>query len=106
MTSSAEFAITKLNSNDFDEWAALFRGYIDFYETTIPEDQYRKTFDRILDPNSDLYALVMRQKQQESENGKMIAIAHFFPSTDSMEREENHASQWYALIDCRALING
>ncbi|KAJ5590052.1 acyl-CoA N-acyltransferase [Penicillium hetheringtonii] len=79
MTSSAEFAITKLNSNDFDEWAALFRGYIDFYETTIPEDQYRKTFDRILDPNSDLYALVMRQKQQESENGKMIAIAHFFP---------------------------
>ena len=79
MTSSAEFAITKLNSNDFDEWAALFRGYIVFYETTIPEDQYRKTFDRILDPNSDLYALVMRQKQQESENGKMIAIAHFFP---------------------------
>ena len=79
MISSVEFAITKLNSNDFNEWATLFRSYIDFYETTIPEDQYRKTFDRILDPNSDLYALVMRQKQQSSENGKMIAIAHYFP---------------------------
>ncbi|CAI7620772.1 unnamed protein product [Penicillium pancosmium] len=79
MASSEEYKITKLNSNDFDEWSTLFRGYIDFYETTIPEEQYRKTFDRILDTNSDLYALVMRQQQGESGDGKMIAIAHFFP---------------------------
>lgn len=79
MASSDEFKITNLNGNDFDEWATLFRGYIDFYETTIPEEQYRKTFDRILDSNSDLYALVMRQQQAGSGNGKMIAIAHFFP---------------------------
>lgn len=79
MASSEEFKITKLDSNDFDEWAALFRGYIDFYETKIPDEQYRKTFDRILDSDSDLYALVMRQQQPESANGKMIAIAHFFP---------------------------
>ncbi|KAJ5387372.1 acyl-CoA N-acyltransferase [Penicillium cosmopolitanum] len=79
MASSEEYKITKLNSNDFDEWATLFRAYIDFYQTTIPDEQYRKTFDRILDTNSDLYALVMRQQQGESGDGKMIAIAHFFP---------------------------
>lgn len=79
MASSEEYKITKLNSNDFDEWATLFRAYIDFYETTIPDEQYRKTFDRILDTNSDLYALVMRQQQGESGDGKLIAIAHFFP---------------------------
>lgn len=79
MASSEEYKITKLHSDDFDEWAALFRAYIDFYETTIPKEQYRKTFDRILDSKSDLQALIMRQQQGESGNGEMIAIAHFFP---------------------------
>ncbi|CAI7565642.1 unnamed protein product [Penicillium manginii] len=79
MASSEEYKITKLNSNDFNEWAALFRAYIDFYETTIPEEQYRKTFERIIDTKSDLYGLAMRRQQDGSSDGKMIAIAHFFP---------------------------
>jgi len=79
MAFSEDFRITKPNRSDFDEWAALFRGYINFYESSIPEDQYQKTFERIMDPKSDLYALVMRQQQAESGNGKIIAIAHFFP---------------------------
>ena len=78
MASPEQFSITKLDRNDFDEWAALFRGYINFYETSIPDDQYRKTFERILDSKSDLDALVMRQ-QGESGNSKIIAFAHFFP---------------------------
>lgn len=73
-----QFSITKLDRNDFDEWAALFRGYINFYETSITDDQYRKIFERILDSKSDLDALVMRQ-QGESGNSKIIALAHFFP---------------------------
>ncbi|KAJ5102818.1 acyl-CoA N-acyltransferase [Penicillium argentinense] len=79
MASLEEFKITKLNRDDFDEWAALFRAYIDFYETNIPEEQFKKTFDRILDADSDLYALVMRQQPAGSASGKMTAIAHFFP---------------------------
>ncbi|CAG7987639.1 unnamed protein product [Penicillium salamii] len=79
MASPGEFVITKLDRNDFEEWAALFKGYINFYETSIPEDQYQKTFERILDPKSDLDALVMRQQETESGKSKMIALAHFFP---------------------------
>lgn len=72
--------ITKLDRSDFDEWAALFRDYITFYETSIPEDQYRKTFERIMDLKSDLDALVMRQQAAESgKKNKIIAFAHFFP---------------------------
>ena len=80
MASPEEFKITKLNSNDFYEWSTLFRAYIDFYETSIPEDQYKRTFERILDSESDLYALVMRQQHAgDAKDGKLIAIAHFFP---------------------------
>lgn len=79
MASSGESVITKLDRKDFKEWAGLFKGYINFYETSIPEDQYQKTFERILDPKSDLDALVMRQQETESGKSKIIALAHFFP---------------------------
>ncbi|CAI7663086.1 unnamed protein product [Penicillium bialowiezense] len=80
MAFSGDFMITKLDRSDFDEWAALFRDYITFYETSIPEDQYRKTFERIMDLKSDLDALVMRQQAAESgKKNKIIAFAHFFP---------------------------
>ncbi|KAJ5273151.1 acyl-CoA N-acyltransferase [Penicillium angulare] len=79
MASADEISITKLNKNDFDEWATLFKGYIDFYRASIPEEQYEKTFQRILDPESDLDALVMRERQGKSQKTKMVGIAHFFP---------------------------
>lgn len=82
------FEINKLTPDDFAEWSVLFKAYIDFYQTTIPEEQYRKTFDRILNPEKDLYALVMRQQVPGSEKSKMVAIAHFFP-TQTPWSEEN-----------------
>jgi hypothetical protein len=70
----------RLRNRRLDEWSTLFRAYIVFYETSIPEDQYKKTFERILESESDLYALVMSWQQADGPtDGKMIAIAHFFP---------------------------
>lgn len=79
MATPAEYEITTVNSGDYDEWATLFKGYIEFYETSIPEDQYEKTFKRILDPANDLFAFVMRERQAGSDKSKLVAIAHFFP---------------------------
>ncbi|KAJ5717063.1 hypothetical protein N7488_002709 [Penicillium malachiteum] len=79
MSLETEYKITQLDRDDFYEWATLFKGYIEFYETSLPEDQYKKTFERILDSKTDLYAFVMREDQEGSEKGKMVAIAHFFP---------------------------
>lgn len=87
MASREAFKITELTRNDFDEWAALFKRYINFYKTSIPEEQYQQTFERILDPNSDLYALVMRQNQAGSANSKIMAIAHFFPEQTSWSQK-------------------
>ncbi|KAJ5087556.1 hypothetical protein N7456_011172 [Penicillium angulare] len=79
MASTDEISITKLNHDDLNEWAALFKDYIKFYGTSLPEEQYEKTFQRILDSESDLNALVMRERQGESQETKMVGIAHFFP---------------------------
>ncbi|KAH8653759.1 acyl-CoA N-acyltransferase [Xylariales sp. PMI_506] len=76
MSAAKEFQVSKLTAADFNEWSALFRAYIDFYETTIPDEQYPKTFKRLLDEQSDLHALVLRQGGSD---GKMVGIAHFLP---------------------------
>lgn len=104
MTSAEEFNITKLNREDFDEWAPLFKGYIKFYETSIPEEQYQKTFQRILDPEDDLYALVMRQRQVGSQETKIVAIAHFFPQqTPWSEKDIMLLNGMYHTLLCRFL---
>lgn len=61
---------------DYVAWEPLFKAYIDFYKTSIPADQYRKTFDRLVDPATDLYGLVMTEAEDDK---KILAIAHYFP---------------------------
>jgi hypothetical protein len=77
MTSNVEYKVTKLTRDDYDEWAVLFRAYIDFYRSSIDDEQYKKTFNRIIVEKDGLQALVVRQVGDGTE--KMVGIAHFFP---------------------------
>lgn len=69
---SAFVAITK---TDYPRWAELFASYIRFYNSSIPEAQYPRTFARILDPASELHGMGLK----EPESGELIGIAHYFP---------------------------
>ena len=73
---SAEPQIEFLEKSDYDEWSRLFHAYIAFYGTSLPDEQYEKTFARLLDEKSDLYGLVMRDAEDSK---KLIGLAHFFP---------------------------
>lgn len=75
-TASSEPTITPLEAEDFVEWSRLFQGYLEFYKTSIPSDQYQRTFDRLLDANNELHGLVLRSIQSK---GKLVGIAHYFP---------------------------
>jgi hypothetical protein len=68
--------IRQITQEDFVAWEPLFKAYIDFYQTSIPADQYQKTFDRLVDPATDLYGLVITDSQDDK---KLLAIAHYFP---------------------------
>ena len=37
-----------LGKDDFEGWKILWRMYLDFYETHLPEEVYEKTFERLL----------------------------------------------------------
>ncbi|KAJ4360064.1 D-amino-acid N-acetyltransferase [Didymosphaeria variabile] len=71
-------SVSTISKADWTQWQNLFRQYIAFYQTSIPETQYQNTFDRIIDPSGDLHALAIRE-----EDGSLNGIAHYLFHTSS-----------------------
>lgn len=65
--------IGPLFAHDYADWEKLFRAYIDFYQTSIPDEQYPRTFQRLIKPDGDIRALVLRGGDE-----KLLGIAHFY----------------------------
>lgn len=68
--------ISAIQKSDYSPWSKLFRAYIDFYKSSLPDEQYRQTFGRITDPTTDLYGLGMRESGPD---GRLFGIMHFYP---------------------------
>lgn len=48
--------VRPLAKTDRADWDRLWKGYLDFYETTLPPSQYDLTFRRFLDPAEPMFA--------------------------------------------------
>ena len=64
--------IRPLQKSDEAEWRRLWTGYLEFYETSLPEDIYQSTFQRMFDkgeyePNG-LIAIL---------DGKPVGLVHY-----------------------------
>lgn len=44
----SSITIRPIQPDDYAQWAELWRGYLTFYETTLPDEVYRFSFDRML----------------------------------------------------------
>ena len=64
--------IRPLRTVDEAEWRRLWTGYLEFYETTVPEEVYQTTFARLLggDPH-DFHGLIAEQ------GGKPVGLTHY-----------------------------
>lgn len=52
-------AVRPIEAGDEPVWRELWRGYLTFYETELPDEVYRTTFARLIDPAvSDLHGLI------------------------------------------------
>ena len=61
-----------LNDGDYAEWSEVWRQYLEFYHTVKPEEQYKNTWSRIMAPDGDLDAFVVRDEQ-----GKILGLSHY-----------------------------
>ncbi|HEY1715863.1 MAG TPA: GNAT family N-acetyltransferase [Solirubrobacteraceae bacterium] len=69
--SDGSLQIGPLTDADRAVWESLFRGYIDFYERTLPDERYDQAW-RELRSGARMHALGARS------DGELIGIAHFF----------------------------
>ena len=67
-------AIRPLAAGDEAAWRTLWRGYLDFYETTLPEAVYASSFARLTDPAvTDYRGLIAL----DDGTGEPLGLAHF-----------------------------
>ena len=60
-----------LESGDKHSWDPLWQGYLKFYKTQLSDDQSELTWNRLLDPNFNLYCLVAEV------DGAIKGITHY-----------------------------
>jgi GNAT superfamily N-acetyltransferase len=54
---NAEIDIRRLRLDERAAWEPLWRGYLDFYKTTLPKETYDATWARLHDPNEPMKLL-------------------------------------------------
>ncbi len=75
--------ITGLTPRDRERWAELWRAYLAFYSTVLPEETFEHTWRRLLDGTA-LHGLAARV------DGRVVGITHFL----------FHGSAWTASPIC------
>lgn len=62
--------IDKLQPEDRAAWERLFRGYIAFYQRTLPDDEYERAWQRF-QAGAEIHAL------GAYDDGELVGITHF-----------------------------
>ncbi len=64
--------IRQLEANDLPDWHRLWSSYLEYYESTVSDEVYERTFERLLDSTrpqqNGLIAL---------QDGKAVGLVHF-----------------------------
>ena len=79
-----DIEITRLHPADQPRWTELWRAYLAFYETVLPDEQYEDTWGRLLH-DTLLHGLAARH-----DDGTIIGITHFL----------FHANAWTTAPVC------
>lgn len=72
MSVKPSLVIRPLHAKDEAEWRVLWTGYLEYYETSVPEEIYQTTFARLLgDDPQDFTCLVAEL------DGKLVGLTHY-----------------------------
>ena len=75
--------VRPLEGGDEAAWRELWRGYLDFYETALPEEVYATSFARMTDPGvGDYHGLVALA------DGVPVGLAHYIFHRHGWQLEE------------------
>jgi GNAT superfamily N-acetyltransferase len=69
------WVVDDLRAADHEAWSRLHRGYLDFYESTHPDEVSAVVWDWVTDPDHELECLVVRA----AAGSEPVGIAHIRP---------------------------
>ncbi|CAN7428716.1 GNAT family N-acetyltransferase [Rhizobium sp. LjRoot98] len=69
---TATLTIRPIESGDEQDWRRLWKAYLAFYETTLPDDIYALTFSRLLSGAAHEYAGFLAVL-----DGRPVGLAHY-----------------------------
>jgi len=69
MPTTDALSVRPLSLGDHDAWLALWRGYLDFYGASVPDEVTAQTWARLNDPHEAMFGLVAEQ------DGEVIGFA-------------------------------
>ena len=66
--------IRPLAPADRDDWLPLWRGYLEFYERELSDEQTALTFGRLVDPEFPIHGAIAREMRGQRD--RLRALAH------------------------------
>lgn len=63
--------IRGIEPGDREAWTQLWKAYLAFYETVLPDEIYASTWSRLLDPNEPTWSALALQ------DGKPVGLVHW-----------------------------
>ncbi|MGC2202510.1 MAG: GNAT family N-acetyltransferase [Stellaceae bacterium] len=69
-----DIVITPIAPSDQNRWAELWRGYLDFYDTRLPTEIYKHTWQRLIAAESPIRGLGARLGDRTA---PLAGIAHY-----------------------------
>jgi GNAT superfamily N-acetyltransferase len=71
---TAQIFVTELREEDRARWAELWRGYLDFYETTLPPERYADTWARLTAADGPIRGFGARL---DGDRAPLVGIVHY-----------------------------
>ncbi|MBO9626258.1 MAG: GNAT family N-acetyltransferase [Microbacterium sp.] len=75
-------SIQRITESDLDEWTVLWRDYIVFYESEVPDEVSRDTFRRIV-ADEELHGAIARD-----DDGRATGIVHWLTHPGTWSRAD------------------
>lgn len=64
--------VRPLTAADEPQWRVLWKGYLDYYETSVPDEMYKTAFSRMLSGGDDEFNGMVAEL-----DGKLVGLVHF-----------------------------
>ena len=70
--SDNRLTVRRLTADDKTEWRALWAAYLEFYESSVPEEVYETTFARLTDEADPQQSALVAEM-----DGRLVGLVHY-----------------------------